>query len=317
EEFFEKVYKDEFQHAKKHNLQMDKLDESERFFYFRWLTPDPVDELKIPRLKEKEVPLSENTIKFKKVVAQIEYSKKKITGDDKKILLKQDRLNIANIETIFFEKDNQVFVLILTSDVNHLRRVKKLIGESLDETGNLNYNLSPELFNWLIYTYEEHKGILNTNITLKNINGFVGNVTDEANIFTGTSYQTTELIVTKAFISNGGQLRKISMRIEDDDVNVSYFVNEDSTIILDLRDSSKKRLLDNLDDQTFLLLYLYGYLILKVKNIYLDCSVKFINEEKPNFSKKIGIEVIQSIMKNNEIMLDEITKNDRLGEFVY
>ena len=42
-----------------------------------------------------------------------------------------------------------------------------------------------------------------------NISGFIGNIGDEQNIFKGTSDQTSELIITKAFISNGETLKQL------------------------------------------------------------------------------------------------------------
>jgi len=162
------------------------------------------------------------------------------------------------------------------------------------------------MFNWLFYVYTERDGALNQDTQLENITGFVGNVTDDANIFTGESYHTTELVVTKAFISNGGELKKIQLRVRDRDADITCMVNEHSAVVLSSNLSYKLRILDSTEKSTFLLLYLYAYLILKLKQLYNDESEKFINEDNPNFSRKIGIDVIKSIVEKNNITMKDI-----------
>lgn len=53
-----------------------------------------------------------------------------------------------------------------------------------------------------------------------NISGFIGNIGDEQNIFKGTSDQTSELIITKAFISNGETLKTITARLKNKDIDI-------------------------------------------------------------------------------------------------
>ena len=117
--------------------------------------------------------------------------------------------------------------------------------------------------------------------------------------------KTTELIVTKAFISNGGELEKITLRVRNTDADITCMINENSDVVINCNLSYKLRIMDNMDKSTFLLLYLYGYLILRLKQLYSNESDKFINEDNPNFSKKIGIDVIKSIVEKNNIMLKD------------
>lgn len=53
---------------------------------------------------------------------------------------------------------------------------------------------------------------LNDKLTIENISGFEGIITDDTNTIIGDSKQTTDLIATKAFISNGGDLKKYIYR---------------------------------------------------------------------------------------------------------
>ena len=60
-----------------------------------------------------------------------------------------------------------------------------------------------------IFKFTQNKGSLADGLKLMNISGFIGNIGDEQNIFKGTSDQTSELIITKAFISNGETLKQL------------------------------------------------------------------------------------------------------------
>ncbi|MER2175832.1 MAG: hypothetical protein ABS911_14255 [Carnobacterium sp.] len=53
-------------------------------------------------------------------------------------------------------------------------------------------------------------------------------------------------------------------------------------------------------------IYLFKLLIPAIKNAYKDNSKKFLEKDKKQFSAKIGLEVIQSIIENNDIELKEL-----------
>ncbi len=176
-------------------------------FIYSWKEIGQLEEMRLPQINGNNNSIEE-IIFYQKAIANIEYSKKKRKDSKGNFLPKVDRVNDLDIESLFFEKGNKVYVLILTPNDYHISRFKKLIGEDIISLTNTDYSLEPDIFNWLFYVYTERDGTLNDDTKLENISGFVGNVTDDANVFTGASYQTTELIATKAFISNGGELKK-------------------------------------------------------------------------------------------------------------
>lgn len=303
DKIFSKQYKEILPHVKKDKDIVDRMQDSEKYFFYTWGEIGKVEQFNVPNINNDS---EEEIIQFQKAVANIEYTKRKRKDNFGNFLPKEERVNNAEIELLFFEKDRKIYVLILTSNEYHISRVKALIGEQNLSHTNSEYTLEPDLFNWLFYVYTERKGTLNEDIKLENISGFVGNVSDDANVFTGESYHTTELVVTKAFISNGGELKKIQLRVRDKDADITCMVNEHSAIVLSGNLSNKLRIMDNMEKSTFLLLYLYGYLILKLKQLFYSESDKFINEDNPNFSKKIGLDVIKSIVEKNNIVLEDI-----------
>ncbi len=314
ENIFVRNYKDILPHVKKDEKQVDKLSDSEKYFIFSWKSIGDIQEIDLPRVSEIDPEndstpdtLNNNiTIKFQISTAHIEYTKRKRKDENGNFLPKAERLNDSDVEVLFFELEKEVFALILSSNEQNIRRTRLLIGEENISRNNPKYLLNPDIFSWLIYMYTERNGELSGDLSLENISGFVGNVTDDANIFTGSSNQTTELIVTKAFISNGGELKKITLRLSDGDADITCMINERSTVILNCNLSSKFRILDSLEKPVFLLLYLYGYLIIKIKLLYKLEAERFISEENPKFSKKIGIEVIKAIIEKNGIELVDI-----------
>lgn len=308
-------YNDLLYHVKKDEEKVNGLPDSEKYFVFSWKNKKEVQEITLPLTSKEQSTISpdddeENSqvtcIRFQSITANIEYSKRKRKDDDDNFLPKADRLNTIEIEVVFFEKNSKVFVLILSSNLYHINRVKQLIGTDKIQENSSEYSLESDVFNWLIYVYDEKIGELSDSLKLDNVNGFVGNVTDDANVFSGSSQQTTELIVTKAFISNGGELKKIGIRISNDEASVTCMVNERSVVAIDCRESKKLRILDSLDTSLFLLLYFYGYLIVEIKSLYEADSESFNDHERFKFSKKIGIEVINSIIEKNKIEVTDI-----------
>lgn len=305
DEVFRRQHSELLTHVKKDENQVAGMCDSEKNFIYSWKEIGQLEEMRLPQINGNNNSIEE-IIFYQKAIANIEYSKKKRKDSKGNFLPKVDRVNDLDIESLFFEKGNKVYVLILTPNDYHISRFKKLIGEDIISLTNTDYSLEPDIFNWLFYVYTERDGTLNDDTKLENISGFVGNVTDDANVFTGASYQTTELIATKAFISNGGELKKITLRVRDTDIDITCMVNENSTVVISCNPSEKLRIMDNMDKATFLLLYLYGYLILRLKQLYMNESDKFIKEDNPKFSKKIGIDVIKSIVEKNNILLKDL-----------
>ncbi|MGE8081662.1 hypothetical protein [Peribacillus loiseleuriae] len=302
---FSRQHSELLPHVKKDEKQVASMDESEKYFNYSWKEIGELEEIKVPKINGNDNFTAE-IILYQKAIANLEYTKKRKKDSNGKFLPKAERVNDLDVESLFFEKENKVYVLIITSNDYNISRFKKLIGEQNISQTNPEYSLNPDTFNWLFYVYTERNGTLNDVTKLENISGFVGNVSDDANVFTGASYQTTELIATKAFISNGGELKKITLRVRDTDIDITCMVNENSSVVINCNLSSKLRIMESTDNVTFLLLYLYGYLILKLKQLYINESDSFIKEENPKFSKKIGIDVIKSIVEKNNILLKDL-----------
>lgn len=305
-ELFKERYSEVLGHTKKDEKQVAQMSDSEKHFFYSWKDIGKIEEMELPKIKKKDDDPAIEIILHQKAIANLEYTKKKRKDSNGNFLPKSERVNDSDVESLFFEKENNVYVLIMSSNEYNISRFKKLIGDQNISKMNPEYTLESDIFNWLFYVYTEREGQLSPDTTLENISGFVGNVTDDANVFTGASHQTTELIATKAFISNGGELKKITLRVRDSDVDITCMVNEDSTVVLSCSESLKLRILDNSDKTHFLLLYLYGYLILRLKKLYTTESDSFIQKNNPEFSKKIGIDVIKSIIEKNNILLEDI-----------
>lgn len=250
--------------------QVSRMDDAEKYFIYSWVEVGPIEEVTMPKVAIDEAGegSSEEIIRFQRVTANVEYSKKKKKDSNGHFLPKDERVNNTDVELIFFELDGKVYVLILTSNEYNISRVKALIGEQNISGTSLDYSLEADIFNWLFYVFNEREGVLDEELQLENISGFMGNVTDDANVFTGTSIQTTELIVTKAFISNGGVLKNITLRVRDNCADITCMINEKSTSIIYCNISSKLTILDTIDKSLFLSIYLYGFLLLKLKVLY-------------------------------------------------
>ena len=305
---FSRQHRELLYHVDRDREQVSRMSDSEKYFIYSWVDIGSIEEIVVPKLTMPGLneETSEEIIRFQKVIVNVEYPKRRKKDNDGHFLPKVERVNNVDVELIFFELDNKVYTLINTSNEYNISRVKTLIGEQNISGTSLDYLLETDIFNWLFYVFDEREGVLDEELKLENISGFMGNVSDDANVFTGTSSQTTELIVTKAFISNGGVLKNITLRVRDNNADITCMVNENSKSVIYGNISSKLRILDSIEEPIFLLLYLYGFILLKLKALYILESDQFMNEDNPRFSKKIGIDVIESIVEKNNIQLHEI-----------
>lgn len=295
-----RTYQEELLIAKQDVKQAQVMSEEEKYFYYEWDNE---------RTKTEDIILSEtedNIIETRvlETYAELEFPKKRKKDPLGNILPKKDRINDTSIRVIFFENEKAIYFLIFTSNESHIDRVRKLIGENYIKDVDQRYHMAPDLFNWLFYKYSVSKGCLTEELTLNNISGFIGNSIDEHNIFKSSSDQTSDLIITKAFISNGEILKNITARITSPEGELVFSLDHNSNSTLFLNQSIMY--FNSSDKEMLTPIYLFKLLIPAIKNAYEDNSKKFLEKDKKQFSAKIGLEVIQSIIENNDIELKEI-----------
>ncbi|OTN78261.1 hypothetical protein [Enterococcus faecium] len=283
--------------ARKDIEQENYMTEDEKHFYYTW----DQSQTKIEKLL-----LTDNSdeVIVIETYAVLEYPKRVKKDNAGNILPKKDRINDASIRVIFFEQEKNVYSLIFSSNEAHIDRVRKLIGKNYIKDVDEKYFMPPDLFNWLFYKFSVSKGLLTTNFTLNNISGFIGNSIDEHNIFKSSSDQTSDLIITKAFISNGEILKNITAKITTLEGEIVFSLDHNSNATLFITQSL---MYFNSIDRTILApIYLYKILIPTIKKTYKENSKKFLERDKKHFSAKIGLEVIKSIINNNDIDLKDI-----------
>lgn len=298
-----KIYEEPFRPPARLLKQMEDLSDHEKNFYYKWIT----DNKKFETLIAPDLSTGELNVPINYLVesARLEYSAK-ITNKNDVILPKEDRIRETDVEIIFFEYNNKVYGTIWASEYYSLLRAKKLIGMNNLEVVIPEYKLEPDIFNWLFYMYSSHEGVLTEGVKVKNIGGFTGNIIDEHSIFKGTSDQTSDLIITKAFISNGELIREVIARIKDSHIDITFLINSDSVATINLAQSSVEALFNGEKKEIFISIYLYVYILPKLQALYKKNSKLFLDVEKKSFSKRIGIDVINSIIKKNGIKLEDL-----------
>ncbi|MGE7851219.1 hypothetical protein ACQKNN_09345 [Bacillus paramycoides] len=280
------------------------LSEEEKNFYFTWEGVSEPNEIKLNEANEES---DEIFGRYLFATANIEYTKKKKKNSNGQFLPKAERVNYTQVMTYFFCMNESVYIIICSSNEFHIERIKKLIGTNYIAKHDQTYDIQPDLFNWLFFKYTQEKGSLAAGLKLMNISGFIGNIGDEQNIFKGTSDQTSELIITKAFISNGETLRTMTARLKNEDIDIVFTVDDKSNTQIYTNQSAVLKTLELQDDNAFFIIYLYSKLIPELKSLYNNASAQFLSEEKKQFSEKIGLEVIESIIKQNRIALEDIS----------
>lgn len=254
---------------------------------------------------------SQNNVSFIVSTASIESGtrllKDKTTGE---LLPKEDRLNISKVDTIFIESQGAVYCIIATFDYYELKRVEKLIGFEFLEPIPARFQSESDLFQWLFYKYIKNEFELNEEITLDSITGFTGTVVSEENRFEGQSDQVAELIIAKAFITNGYPLTSIQLVLQTNEGFASFYLgkldNPKELQITVQRLSNIGTLLESIDAEISIPIYVYFYLIPKLVELYKVSEEEFTSGSKNKFLSEIGIEVIKTIMAKNDINIKDL-----------
>lgn len=279
----------------------ENISEEERNFKYRWsINSEP---------QSHEIPNSQN-ITYIEAVGECEYSTRRIkdqsTGE---LLSKQDRLNIDEIETIFVNVDGESYVIVLTNNHYELTRIKKLIGEENFDLLDTQHQIESEFFSWLFYKNIKQEQQLNDEIDLTNIEGFTGNIVNEENQFAGTSVQISEMMITKAFITNDYPITSIRLEMQMPNTAVILYLNsvtDNRQIEIAIDRLSSMSEVDDEKIPVIISIYTFLYLIPEMISVYEIAKADYIAHIKSDFLKEIGIEVIKLIMSHNEIDVDEL-----------
>lgn len=263
---------------------------------------------------EQEEITFENTDKkfnYLKVTSYCEFSTRRVFDPvNGNLLPKIDRLNTALIEVLFVEIESEMYAVVFSSDFYDLRRVKKLIDENSLEPLTSVHNTHSDLFHWLFFKYIKEDYSLDKLINIDNINGFTGTVLNDEHMFEGRSSQTAELIITKAFITNGYPITSIKTDLQISDASINFYLNEvldgKELKIVVAKKSSITNILKNEEIEYLVPMYIFFYLIPTVINLYKSEEKEFLLNAKTDFSKEIGIEVIKTIMAKNNISAKEV-----------
>lgn len=294
------THKSPVKHSKKHEEAFKKLSDDEKNYIYRWNYIGPVQKL--------PVVVNGEEISFIEATAEIEYAKRRIFDENKQFLRKKDRVNTEIIQVIFFELDGEFYVIVQESKQKHIDRILKLIGSNYLEGPN--WMLSGDLFNWLFYLFAEKNGVITSKMSISSISGFTGMVSDNENIVSSKSMKTMKLIATKAFISTGGILNEVSIILRDDDnCSICCRLDNQCRSVVSVSESKRFTSPNGLSESENFLLYIYTYLIPLLREKFLQDKQNFTTDKKQKFAKKIGIEVIDDIMKENNIKPSELLVN--------
>ena len=285
------------------NIPSD-ANQDELTFKYEWNNASDPSQIKFENANQE--------FKYLKVTASCEFSTRRVFDptDGKNLLPKSERLNIALIEVLFVEISNEIHVVIFSNEFYGLRRVKILIGENSIEPLTATHNIHSDLFHWLFFKYIKEDYELDGNISIDNINGFTGMVINQDHMFEGNSSQTAELIITKAFITNGHPITSIKVDLQISDASINFYLSEISEgkelgIVVEKR-SSITSIMNNEEIEYVVPMYIFFYLIPTVLSLYKADEREFLSTVKTDFSKEIGIEVIKTIMAKNNIIVNEL-----------
>ena len=145
EEWRNNTFDSPVKHGKNHDDEFNKLKKSEKNYSYTWGYIR--EEKKLPFV------VAGKDIPFIEASADIEYAKKQIFDVKGHFLPKDERTNRDSIGVIFFELDDNIYVVIQESRKKQIDRVLDLIGTN--NYCSSSWKLSNDFFNWLVYSYSE------------------------------------------------------------------------------------------------------------------------------------------------------------------
>lgn len=246
------------------------------------------------------------------VKASVEYPRNKRTDSDGKLLERDRRVNINDVTVLLVEDtDIESYLIVVSSYKPDVGRIDYLVGSEKVHELEMEDLIPSDFFVWLYYSYNRHEEVL-PDLNLNNIVGFTGIIADDTNQIVGSSINIPDLIITKAFVSNGYDLKSLRLDLSDTVLTTISALNEDRSLVMDLPrtelnfDGQSER--DWFYKMVRATSYIYAGLLPALLEQYSQKQQAFVTENK-SFSKEIGIEVVQAIVKHNQIKSSEINFN--------
>lgn len=293
-------YKEKLFIAEKYLKMAEELSEEEKTLHYKWdMETKIIEDMLVSNIGGEAT-----RKKTLEIISNLEYSKRTKRDAQGKLIPREERVGNVAVKVLFFKMEESIYCIIFSSNEIYINRAKKLIGESFIKSIDSRFELEADLFNWLFYKYKDNCGVLAQNLQINSITGFIGNSRDEHNIFKSVSDQTSDLTVTKAFISNGEQFRNVTVRIMTEEVQMVFSIDDISNVDLFLNLSQVNY--NTSDEGRLLPVYLYTILIPMIKRVYNENAKQFLDIDKKQFLNKMGLEVIMSIMENSDISIKEI-----------
>lgn len=296
DEIMEQKYRESLN--SENEVQFDEND-NETFFLSKWENNGKIETLD----------MKSRTINFRKAIAVCEYSKRKFRDDKNNLLPKAERMNIQTTDVLFVEYSSEVYVIIYSSDAYDIKRVKRIIKHFDFEPLGWNYEINDDLFTWLFYRYINKKNRIGSDICIKNITGFTGNMFSNENKVKEDSETTADLSITKTFIASKHNITSLKIEVTSSAAITSFHITSTSSCELKIRinrDSEPDLLFCPYDTDEIMSIYVYFYLIPEISEAYEKRKKDFEKKYKEQFLFDLGLDVIRRIMDVNGISKNQI-----------
>lgn len=200
------------------------------------------------------------------------------------LLPRQDRTGHYNIPTVFFEREGNVYVSIVTTRESALNAVRSLINnQNIDVVHNY-LQTDHNVIEWLFWRYMDGSPRIDeTPIEIDNLLSFEGNDLEgnPSDFLKGISSQISNLDVTKAVLALGDPLNASRMTLEWGDSILVFGYSTTGVVSVDTRNTS---LADGvLDDHLGSIAKSYAVLVLIVASI-IPKLLEIYNQDNQNFN---------------------------------
>ncbi|NLR31513.1 hypothetical protein [Levilactobacillus tujiorum] len=299
---------EKFSFSKEYKKQAEKLGHNERVLFYSWVDGSDFNRPETVGFINPENGQIDQ-INYVKQKIKIEVAKK--SRSDKydafhNIRPRDERVNVLEIDTLFFQTNNSFFVIVFTGIPKMLRRVEKLVKRSLSIDDNYAIDADAMEFVWLFYASDENNGQLSKYLNLLDIEGFSGKLesTAKTNISSG-ALSMSKYFILKAFIAlqytfTGVKLELQLVNLQGKSGGILGFSFDNNNSVKVEERATVVSLFSSEDNKVLMTLFVYSFILPQLIKIYsAKHSLPDFDQNILEYHNKLGMDVIKMIIEKN------------------
>ncbi|WP_088227847.1 hypothetical protein [Desulfosporosinus sp. FKB] len=238
-------------------------------------------------------------------------------GENGKVLKsKEERVNIAKADILFFEFQGCVYAAFFTKKEDTIARLKDelLLPDYWGEISDaVEFKVEDDLLYWLLYRFAQFSGKMNRNFDIIGIYGYMGYAVSNTHTITGEGQRISELLGTLAYIFGNDPLDSLNVSIRKQTEHVSFRISRSGNIQVSDTEYMGNFWGNHTDKSRFarICILIYTIIIPGIIDTYNDHrkTGQWNMQHRLDFIKGTGIKILRKVMPPLQLPLDMTVKD--------